>query len=320
MNESINRQRHLVSRRATLMSVIAAGMIGCGGTDDPAAMPDAEVTAFWQGYFSAKSGRDADKISTYFGADVVYEDNSLRRRMTGNNAYIHDQWQALFSSVAPGPRSLLDAAHGTMSGAAVELTNEAGLFTSVPSQGLSIVDLRDGKIVRITDYWDSAQISEAEWTGLQAGFAMNPAWQATDTGNHPGTASATAGLQTLVEQFFVAYSAGSAASSLAFFDANATYVNKPLGIEAQGTAAIAKVLNATLNLLPDGLGAHLTHVVGDEFGGGVEWMASAAAPGAVLRGATVIDLTNSKISNMRVFFDSRLLTLEQKQRIADALR
>jgi ketosteroid isomerase-like protein len=159
--QDIRERKLMLNRRSALLGALgaAAWLAGCGGGDDDTAEDavDPQVQRFWQRYFSAKSSRDADGLSAQFAAEnVVYEDNTLRRRMAGSNAFIRSQWQGLFAYIPPGPRSILNSAVGTMRGAAVELTNEAGLFASVPIDGLSIVDLHEGKIARITDYWDSS--------------------------------------------------------------------------------------------------------------------------------------------------------------------
>lgn len=87
-----------------------------------------------------------------------------------------------------------------------------------------------------------------------------------------------------------------------------------MGLSAQGGAAIVELFGALVPVAPDGLGVKLTHVVGNELGGGFEWISAPAAPGAVLRGATAIELAGGLITRMAVYFDSRLMDEGQKGR------
>lgn len=299
-----------------MLAVGAGGWLtacGGGGGGGDTVQPDSRALPFWQLYYSAKSARDADALTSLFGAQVVYEDNTLRSLMEGDHEFIRHQWEGLFSVVPRGPRAVLNRVAGTMSGAAVESTDEAGFFTSVPLNGLSIVDLKDGLIVRMTDYWDSAQLSEAEWSGFQAAFSMSPGWHAAETGDHPGTGNASFGLQSLVERFVAACSTGNSAAASAFFHPAGSYQCNAMGLSAQGGAAIAELFGALVPVAPDGLGVKLTHVVGNELGGGFEWVAASAVPGAVLRGATAIELVGGLIARVAVYFDSRLMDEGQKR-------
>lgn len=313
-------RRHAIGLSALGLAALSTACGGGGDGDEPAAdTTSAQVQAFWQAYFAAKTSRNATALASAFGDSVVYEDNSLRLRMAGNNNFIRDQWAGLFAFIPPQPKSVLRWAGGSMSGAAVELSNEAGMFASTAINGLSIVDMRDGKIARITDYWDSADIAETEWIGLQAGFALNPAWSAADTGAHPGTGQATSELAALVGSFAAACSAGDAAAASQLMATNASYQHRPLNLQRQGRTEIATLLSKLLRLLPDGQGMTLTHVVGNGSRGGFEWLASLSPGLPPVRGATAIETASGQITRLSVYYDSRLLSGAQKQAIAKAL-
>ena len=313
---------HSLGRRRTLaaLTVLAASTVlpGCGGGGDDTTSEAARVTDFWRRYFLAKSDRDATALAAQFADQVVYEDNSLQMAMAGTNAFIKQQWAGLFSFVPPDPRSVLKNAVGSMTGCAVELTNEAGLFTSVPIDGLSIVDMDGSRIVRITDYWDTTGIGDQEWAGLRAGFGSNPAWQSVVTGNHPTPATADASLASLVGRFVEACRAGDTAGAASCLASDARYWNRPLGIDVKGTSAITASLQKVLSLLPDGTGVSLTHVVGSDRGGGFEWLSGTADAG-VLRGATEVEVAGGLITRLAVYYDGRLISQARRTAIKQAL-
>jgi hypothetical protein len=87
------------------------------------------------------------------------------------------------------------------------------------------------------------------------------------------------------EEFHDALSNGSIAEIAEFFTDDAFYINPlihqgPVNygnfdqtIQIRGRALIARLLRATLGILPDCRGSRLIHIVGGPAGGGFEWQA-----------------------------------------------
>lgn len=115
----------------------------------------AELTeASVRSYYAAWSSGNVDEIMTYFSHDAVYEDVATGELSTGTAAV--RAFASKFLQASPGvvvqPTSILIGDRS----AAVEWTMKAGMGKDAWAvRGVAILQHRDGRIVRATDYWDS---------------------------------------------------------------------------------------------------------------------------------------------------------------------
>ena len=105
------------------------------------------------GYFEAWSANDADKLMTYFGENILYEDV-----MTGESSTGHEKvlvFVQKFLADNPGVKLTPNNIAITNSDATTEWTMSAGAGDEAWSvRGVSIMEHNNGKIIRVTDYWD----------------------------------------------------------------------------------------------------------------------------------------------------------------------
>ena len=115
-------------------------------------------------FAAAWSQRDVDKILSYYTDDCVYEDVALGRVMRGREE-IRTFIEELFRAV-PDFRIEHREALVSGEGGAAEWVISGTHTSDLPGlpatgrrfsiRGASVLELQDGKIRRISDYWDTA--------------------------------------------------------------------------------------------------------------------------------------------------------------------
>ena len=104
-------------------------------------------------YFGAWSASDVDKIMAYFGDGIVYEDVT-----TGDLSSGRDEVRAFVQKFLEGTPGVKLAPSNTIitnSKAAIEWTMSAGTGDDAwEVRGVSIMEHKNGEIIRVTDYWN----------------------------------------------------------------------------------------------------------------------------------------------------------------------
>lgn len=249
---------------------------------------------------------------------------------------------AFGSVLGPGRSSKIHHVAGDLRyGAVVEHVFSRSTFFSTNGVTIqSVVDLSDGFISRNVDYWDSRELGQADITGGGTTSGVAVPFGAVHPGGIPlsapppappgnvalasgvdGRASASPAMVNFVKELTDALRQGSVGDVLSFFTEDALYVNPVIHqgpafygnfgqtIQIRGLRLLRPFFEAVLNLLPDGRGSTLVHVVGGAAGGGFEWKTGGpyAATGldrSGLAGSTALDLSGSKIRRMSVKFDT----------------
>ena len=106
-----------------------------------------------EAYYEAWTQQDVDAIMGYFTEDIVYEDVATGKLNTGTEAVrgFVQGFADNYKGVSLVPASVV-IGHG---GAAVEWVMSGGTGDEAWSvRGACVLDTRDGKISRATDYWD----------------------------------------------------------------------------------------------------------------------------------------------------------------------
>lgn len=248
----------------------------------------------------------------------------------------------LGSALGPGRSSRLFHVTGDLRyGAVVEHVFPQNTFFSTNGITIqSVFDMSDGFISRNLDYWDSRELGQADITGGGATTGVAVPFGAVHPGGIPlsvpppappstvalasgvdGFASASPAMVSFVKEFTDALRQGSVGDVLGFFTEDALYVNPVIHqgpafygnfdqtIQIRGLRLLRAFFEAVLDLLPDGRGATLVHVVGSAAGGGFEWKAGGpyAETGldrTGLFGSTALDFSGRKIRRMSVKFDT----------------
>lgn len=181
------------------------------------------------------------------------------------------------------------------------ITETPELFGS-EIRAISAVDFQDGEIIRFVDYWDGRAFGKEAADEMRVSEADFPADFGEDA--VPPTASPA---RDSVVAHLVGALAGQGFDSAALFSNDATVEDLTLRTCVRGEAAITRYLQRSARHTPYGLGAQVSHVLGDEIGGGFEWRnPTADVPrGIVAFGA---DRQTGLLASVKVVWDGSLIS------------
>jgi len=306
-----------------------------------------EAWAFFRSVYDSLDLADVQGfLSHYLQSDLfVFQDAIINTNLQGYQQFAGGFSALLgaFGSVlGPGRSSKIFRVTGDLRyGAVVEHVFAQNTFFSTNGITIqSVIDMSGGFISRNVDYWDSRELGQADITGGAATNGVAVPFGAVHPGSTPlsapppvppgdvalasgvdGRASASPAMVNFVRDLTDALSQGSVGDVLSFFTEDALYVNPVIHqgpalygnfdqtIQIRGLRLLRAFFEAVLNLLPDGRGAMLVHVVGSAAGGGFEWKAGGPYAGAGLDrsglvGSTALDFSGNKIRRMSVKFDT----------------
>jgi hypothetical protein len=211
-------------------------------------------------------------------------------------------------------------------------------FANTAYDALTILDMRGEQILRNTDYWDSAQLSEADLFGPASttGVAfpavpvhpdgpLNPRSAPEFSVEASDSSHDSPEFMEFVTRFHKEMTGGNFEGAAKFFTDDALWIHPLLHrggygygpfnetIQIRGADNILRMLKAALRVLPDGSRSQLLHVAGGAAGGGFEWRADGAYANKGLdrkgiRGATSIELFRNRIRRLSVKFDTMQMT------------
>jgi len=256
----------------------------------------ADLVAFMTAFFDTKTNRDIDATMSFFSPDLVtYIDAVLGWDIAG-----YDALKGVFSQYMPNwpdtARSYPTRIVGDMKGGAlVAFTDTPELFGG-ELRLLAAIDFKDGKIIRWIDHWDSR-----DWPndyGLE---------KAQMTGFHETevAGSASAKMTDVTQKLWAAFKADTMGDASDVFAYDVVFEDMTLRSQLIGRNAVVAYLSRAQMMLPYGKGADYRHVVGSDYGGAIEWTATAAAP--VNTGVTGIVLDrDGLISRLTTVYDGGL--------------
>jgi ketosteroid isomerase-like protein len=257
-----------------------------------------ETAAFFTSYFTAKSRHDPAKTMAHFSPDLItYTDATLGWDL-GRFDGVKKIFDLYMPKWPPSGKSYPTEILGGPSGALVSFTDTPELFGG-ELRIVGAIDLKNGKIVRWVDYWDSRSLDHA----VDAQLRQPPGKFATDLNERAVGENASAKLQVIAAQMQRAFTRDDATAAAGLMSYDATYEDMTLRTKVRGRAEIERYLARALAKAPFGSGSKLRHVVGSDLGGGFEWLASSG-----VAGITAIRLgTDGKITAMTTVYDGRLL-------------
>jgi hypothetical protein len=254
------------------------------------------VADIFEGFFTAKSLHDGNKMVSFFARDpVLYIDAGLGFAWPSRASLTQVWTNPPFSSAPPDALSYPVRVIGDCRSALIEFVDTPKLLGK-EFRFLSSITFNDKcQIVRWIDYWDG----RSSQTKLPIG-TLGP----YPTDFHDSVVNASRTIKKAAQALQDAFSAGDAAKAALLFTPDAVFEDMALHTRVEGQGQIQRYLTRGLPLLPYGPGASLVHVVGSDRGGGYEWHAAMSAI-PLQRGNTAIELDDDgNITRFTTIYDS----------------
>lgn len=268
-----------------------------------------ETKAFFASFFTAKSRHDIEETMRHFSPDLVtYTDATLGWPLDS-----FDILQSIFSQYMPNwPETGLSYPTRIIGGtgsAIVAFTDTPELFGG-ELRILGAVDFKDGKIIRWVDYWDSRSFDDDLYKDMRTPEETFP----TDFKESAIDVMASSKIISIATQLQSAFATADAQAASSLFSYDAIYEDMTLRTQLLGRAEIEGYLSRVLLKAPFGEGSGLRHIVGNDLGGGFEWIGSPMT--AVKFGITALELdAQGKISRLTSVYDGRELTDAELQNL-----
>jgi len=263
--------------------------------------------SFFASFFTAKSRHDVDATMQHFSPNLVtYTDATLGWPLDG-----YEILKATFEQYMPTwPETGLSYPTRIIGGtesAIVAFTDTPELFGG-ELRILGAVDMKDGTIIRWVDYWDSRNFDDALYQKMKTLEEKFP----TDFKESGIAVRASKKIRSISSQLQKAFATGDAKAASGLFSYDAVYEDMALRVQLLGRAEIEHYLSRVLSKAPFGIDAKLRHILGNDLGGGFEWIGSSATK--VKFGITALELdAQGKISRLTSVYDSRDLTESELQ-------
>ncbi len=268
------------------------------------------AVAFLSSYFAAKSAQDVDETMRHFSPEMAtYTDAILGWAVNGYDA-VKGSFEAVMPNFGEGlsyPTLIMGDFPDGNGSALVAFTNTPEIVGS-ELRVLAPVDVREGKIVRWVDYWDSRAFDDALYAKVRSLSDSFP--REYKEGSIGSSASPI--ITDVATRLQLSIAAGDAAAAADLFDDDALVEDMSLRVQIVGKAAIGRYFGRTLKAAPLGSKSRLRHVVGGHLGGGFEWYGSPHTE--VTDGITALALdADGEITRATTVYDGRQLGDEKRQ-------
>jgi hypothetical protein len=262
-----------------------------------------EVAEIFQGFYTAKSEHNAEKLLSYFSKDNAYY-------IDASSGGIWPSWDALnnfftpyFASGLPAdaisyPLRVVGDAHSAM----VEFEDAPAFFGHELRILGSVTFDSHHKIIRWIDYWDG-----------RSSLTQNTIGSTYPTDFRDSEQQASPEVVRVARALQAAFAAGDAATAVGLMSFDVVHEDMAAHTRVRGQEQVQRYYTRALGQLPYGKSASLVHVEGSSLGGGYEWKAAPLAS-PMRRGHTCIELDRSgKISRLTAIYDSSLLSYSAYQ-------
>jgi len=266
-----------------------------------------EVSAFFDSFFTAKSRHNIAETMQHFSPNLVtYTDATLGWPLDG-----YETVKGVFTKYMPNwPETGLSYPTRIVGGAGSAIV----AFTDTPElfggelRILGAVDFKDGKIVRWVDYWDSRNFDDTLYKKMRTPEDKFP----TDFKESSISETVSSKIRLVAGQLQKAFANGDAKTAASMFSYDAVYEDMALRTQLLGRAEIEHYLSLVLSKAPFGKDSKLRHIVGNDLGGGFEWIGSPIT--GVKFGITALELdSNGKITRLTTVYDGRQLSEAEVQ-------
>lgn len=255
--------------------------------------------------FLAKSTGRAEDLMSHFSKDMVgYCDTTL-----GWPCKTFEPLLAAFKKNMPNWKNGLSYAIEVLGGpesAIVYFVDTPELFGS-DLRVIGVVDIRDGKIIRWADYWDSSSYPLDGYKKI----LMPPEKYNTDYLEKKIDQRAAKKIVDVSNAFARALSAGDADKFDALLSYDVVFEDAALRTRIDGEPAVLAYLKRAIDKVPYGKGVTVRHIAGGEKGGGFEWAATGQT--GVKKGVAALTLNGAgQIERVTMMYDGRRLSKENK--------
>ncbi|MFI8205204.1 hypothetical protein [Streptomyces sp. NPDC085937] len=254
-------------------------------------------------YFRRKSARDLEGTMAFFAQrSSTYIDATLGWQLASWDE-LYDFFATYMPTWPEDSASYPVRILGDTRSALVFFTDTAGLFGPSELRLAGAVDFERGLITRQVDYWDGRHFGLDNLASLQLPADQFP----HDFRESTVGGSASAVMRRVVRHLAGALRQADGAAAAKLFAPDAVFEDVPSHISITGRASIEKYLKAASGLLPyAGARTAVRHVLGNDVGGGYEFM---AADGPVPRGIVGLELDSlQRISRLTALWDGSLVS------------
>ncbi|GAA3311174.1 hypothetical protein GCM10020295_80200 [Streptomyces cinereospinus] len=259
-----------------------------------------ETQQFFTSFFTAKTRRRIEETHAHFHPEQIYYADATLGWEFSDNETLHGMWKQYMPFWGDQAKSYpVQLLGDTSAGAAIVMTNTPELFGG-ELRAIAIIDFLDDKVVRWIDYWDGRGFGADATVQLRVAADVFPDTLGVDTvtpRQDPALGSAVAQLMAGIRD-----GDSSALDEVLAYDA--TFEDFTLRTQLRGRAAIQRYLRRASGRLPY-QGATVSHIVGNEQGGGFEWTAEGRT---VPRGAAALALNSEgQITSLSLVWDGSLM-------------
>ncbi|WP_407495750.1 nuclear transport factor 2 family protein [Pseudooceanicola sp. MF1-13] len=304
--------KHGIQIAAAVLSMQAGMAIAQSERDYPTTFQSdhaaPETAQLFDDVFRAKSTGQAEEMMSNFSTDMVgYCDTTL-----GWPCKTHAPLVEAFKGYMPkwvnGLSYPIEVLGGPES-AIVYFIDTPELFGS-DLRVIGVVDIRDGKIVRWADYWDSSAYPVEGYNKL----VMPPEKFNTDYLEGKIEQRASDKIIEVSNGLAEALASGDKEKLDALMAYDVVLEDAALRTQIVGEPAVQAYLDRALSKLPYGAGLTVRHVVGGDLGGGFEW--TSGTEDAVKHGVAALTLDDKgKISRITMVYNGRLLDSDLKREL-----
>ncbi|KAL7904490.1 hypothetical protein GGI35DRAFT_472424 [Trichoderma velutinum] len=242
------------------------------------------LVRFLRGFFEAKSAHDADAWLSYFDVpSITYIDSTVGFQFGPAN--FDKDIRAMLESWPSEAKSYPLRVIGDMNSAVVFAEDTPEMF-GTELRGAASLTFQGGKIVRQVDYWDGRRNPFIAHRVAESQFP-------TDFGESAWQGRCSRVIQKVAESLNTALAKGNGTAAATLFTRDAIFEDVAARTKIEGKESIQRYLSRAISTLPYGQNTTIRHVVGNEKGGGYEWM---GGPGAIAHhGLLVIELDNDQL-------------------------
>jgi hypothetical protein len=260
---------------------------------------DPAVTPVLHEYFRVKHAGDVGALMACFTPDASYSDATLGWHFPDVEALEAGFRQYVPTWVANKAVSYPTRFLGGPSGGAVAITANPQMLGR-DARALVAVDLREGRITRLVDYWDGRHFGRDMIREMRTPAEQFPAGFGEDrvpAGADPFAAA--------IEPIAQGLANGDVDALARAFSPDVAFEDLTLRIRLHGRPAVTAALTRGLTSLPYGRGLVVRHSTGGTRGGALEWVSAA---GPVPHGVTAVGLDEQgRVAELTSIWDGSLV-------------
>jgi limonene-1,2-epoxide hydrolase len=270
-----------------------------------------EAVNFIQSFFAAKNSHNVEATMEFISPDLsVYADVTLGWELVGFGG-LKDVWALYMPEWGVGlsyPTRIVGHIEDGEGSVLIAFTDTPELFGG-ELRVFGSIDVRNHKITRWADCWDSAAMAAETYAALK-----RPEPEIALALRSEEAPSAER-IRLVSRRLAEALSSGDVNSAANLFSYDGIFEDLALNTHVQGRNGIARFLDRVVDLAPFGRTILPGHIVGGDLGGGFEWGVAGSHP--VRNGSSLIELdSDGFITRASFTYDSRNLSEADRGRLS----